>query len=77
MPARARKDRRRKLPDIAIRWLLGERNFMGLIPHIGLPFGENELRTFWREHRGWALAETKARGLPAPQWEAKYASQTT
>lgn len=77
MPVRKRVDRRRKLPDLAVRWLLGERNFCGLLPHAGLPFGEAELREFWLEHRAWAVAEAKRRGLATPWQEAKYANQAT
>jgi hypothetical protein len=58
---------------MTIRWLMGERTFFGLFPNIGLPFGEDELRAFWRENREWALAEARRRGLPVPAWEAKYA----
>lgn len=74
MPPRPRHRRRRsQLPDIAVRWLLGERTLWGLIPHIGWPFGHDELREFWHEHRDFALAEAKRRGLPQPWQEVKYA----
>lgn len=73
MPVRAKRNKRRQLPPMAVRWLLGERTFFGLLPHVGLPFGEEELAHFWREHRTWAMAECKRRGLPVPPWEMKYA----
>lgn len=73
MPVRAKRNRRRALPDMAVRWLMGEKTFFGLIPHQGYPFGDDELRAFWHEHRSWALAEAKRRGLPEPWQEVKYA----
>lgn len=73
MPVRSRRNRRRQLPDIAVRWLLGERTFFGLLPHVGLPFGEDELRAYWHENRQWALAEASRRGLPEPWQEESYA----
>lgn len=77
MPVRARRNRRRQLPNIAVRWLLGERTFFGLIPHVRWPFGHDELAAFWREHREWALAEAKRRGLPPPWQEERYARPQT
>ncbi len=74
MPARHRRKHRRQLPDIAIRWLLGERTFWGLIPHQGWPFSEDDLRKFWHEHRAWALAECGRLGLPEPWQEDAYAN---
>ncbi len=73
MPVRNKRNRRRQLSPMAVRWLLGEHNFLGLIPHSGLPFDEDELRDFWHEHREWALTEAKRLGLPVPPWEEKYA----